>query len=442
MTFKSKAGLLARDIALKLHKEGFIAYFAGGCVRDLLLGKEPEDFDIATTATPDAVEKLFKKTIPVGRQFGVMLVVIDEIQFEVATFRCEGGYQDGRHPTRVTFSAPEEDAKRRDFTVNGLFFDPAGNKVLDYVQGESDIRAQCLRAIGNPDERFEEDKLRLLRAVRLAANLNFTIETNTWKSICSNAHKINQVSPERIRDELVKMLTRPNAAKGIRLMSESGLLKEILPEVEAMKGVEQHPVYHPEGDVFVHTCLLLEKLEKPSLILALGALFHDIAKPVTFTKTEDGHIHFYEHEHAGIEMTKLIMKRLRFSNEEIEQVSECVGKHMVFASVQKMREGKLKRFVTRPTFPDELEMHRIDCLSSHGLLDNYHFLNQKLEEYKKEDLKPKPLINGHDLIGLGVKPGPKMKPFLEEIYELQLEGVLSSRESALTWVRDNLKKVQ
>lgn len=413
-----------------------MAYFAGGCVRDFLMSVEPQDFDIATTARPEDVERLFPKTVSVGRQFGVMLVIEGEKPYEVATFRKEGGYYDGRHPSQVEFTVPKEDAIRRDFTVNGLFYDPFEKKVLDYVDGQADLKRRVIRAIGNPNERFEEDKLRLLRAVRFASSLQFEIDSETWKAIQALSPQIHQVSPERIRDEIVKILTRPNAAKGFQMLSESGLMKEILPEVEQMKGVKQQPDFHPEGDVYVHTMLLLEKLSSPSTVLALSALFHDVGKPQTFA-VRDGRITFYEHAYLGAKMTKEIMKRLRFSNHEIEDVSECVANHMKFADVRKMRSGKLKIFVSRPTFETEMELHRIDCQSCHGMLDNYYFLKEKLKEYAAQELKPKPLISGHDLIALGIASGPGMKPLLEEIYILQLEGNFKSREEAIVWVQKN-----
>jgi poly(A) polymerase len=431
------AGPGAIGIAKKLKAKGYLVYFAGGSVRDHLMGKTPQDFDIATTAQPSEVEALFPKTIPVGKQFGVILVVEGEKPFEVATFRKEGGYYDGRHPSEVSFTVPEEDARRRDFTVNGLFYDPFIEKVIDFVGGVEDIKKKVIRAIGDPNKRFEEDKLRLLRAVRFASTLGFEIENATWVALCARVKEIHAVSPERIREEVVKILTRQGASNGFDLLSRSGLMKEILPEVEAMKGVEQPPEYHPEGDVFVHTRLLIEKLENPSPILALAALFHDVGKPPTFAIRE-GKIRFYEHAPIGAEMTRQIMQRLRFSNHEIEEVSECVANHMKFADVQKMRSGKLKRFVVRPTFDTELELHKIDCQSCHGMLDNYYFLKEKLKEYSQEELKPAPFINGHDLIAAGMKPGPEMKPLLEEIYEFQLEGKFKIREDALAWLQKRL----
>jgi len=437
MNLTQGAGEIALAIARKLKDKGHVAYFAGGCVRDFLMKKPPQDFDVATTAKPEEVEELFKKTVPVGKQFGVILVVEGERTFEVATFRQEGGYLDGRHPSEVHFTSPAEDAKRRDFTVNGLFYDPFEEKIIDYIEGEKDIKRKVIRAIGDPHTRFEEDKLRLLRAIRFTSSLDFEIEADTWKALCANSQKIHAVSPERIRDELIKIFTRPGAARGFELLSESGLMKEILPEIEAMKGVEQPPEFHPEGDVFIHTRMLMEKLENPSLILAFGALFHDVGKPPTFDFKE-GRIRFYEHAPIGAKMTKKIMQRLRFSNDEIEAVCALVDNHMKFADVQKMRSGKLKKFVVRDTFDDEMELHRIDCESCHGMLDNYYFLEGKLKEYAEEDLKPKPFINGHDLMTLGMKAGPPMKPLLEELYELQLEGQFKDRSDALKWTQKRI----
>ena len=437
MELSQGPGKLAFKIAETLRDHGHTAYFAGGSIRDFLRGETPRDYDIGTTATPEAVELLFPKTLAIGKQFGVILVVLEGKSFEVATFRREGPYRDGRHPSEVAFTSPEEDARRRDFTVNGLFFDPFSKKVIDYVEGREDISRRLIRAIGDPEARFEEDKLRLLRAVRFAANLNYEIEKKTWEAVRRLVSKINVVSAERIRDELIKIFTRPGAGRGLELLSASGLLKEVLPEIEAMKGVEQPPEFHPEGDVFVHTRMLLEKLENPSPVLAFAALLHDVGKPPTF-QIREGRIRFYEHSRVGAEMSEKILRRLRFSNDEIEAVKTCVDNHMKFANVQEMREGKLKRFMSAPTFPTELELHRIDCQSCHGLLDNYYFLQRKAEEFKKEELRPRPLLNGNDLQALGMKPGPAMKPFLEEAYELQLENRFETKEGALSWARKRL----
>ena len=438
MDLQSSKAQSALLIAQKLHAAGFLAYFAGGCVRDTLLGARPQDFDIATSCPPEKVESLFTKTIAVGKQFGVILVVESGDSVEVTTFRKEGGYHDGRHPTDISFTDAREDATRRDFTVNGLFYDPFEKKILDFVEGREDIRRRVIRAIGDPAQRFEEDKLRLLRAVRFAANLGFEIEKKTWESIKKMAPAIHSVSPERIRDELVKIFTRAGAVRGFDLLSDSGLMKEILPEIEAMRGVEQQPEWHPEGDVFIHTRLLLEKMSEPDRVLVFSALLHDVAKPVTFQRREDGKITFYEHAHIGAEMARAILKRLRFSNQEIDDVAVCVENHMKFGDVKKMRSGKLKQFMVHPQFEAGLRLHRIDCLSSHGLLDNYHFLLEKKEALKEEELKPKAWLSGNDLIALGMVPGPAMKPLLEEAYLLQLENRFESKEQALHWVKDRL----
>ncbi len=439
MDLADKKGMAAVRIVSVLREHGHTAFFAGGCVRDHLMGKKPDDIDIATTAKPDQVERLFKKTIPVGRQFGVMLVVEDDIPFEVATFRAEGGYEDGRHPTKVSFTVPEEDARRRDFTVNGLFYDPLSNEILDYVGGRDDIRRKVIRAIGNPEERFREDKLRLLRAVRFASTLGFEIEPDTWHAIKKNARDISAVSPERIREELGKIFTREGSERGFVLLHESGLMKEILPEVEAMKGIEQPENFHPEGDVFNHTRLLFSHLKPPvTEVVAFAALFHDVGKPKT-QALRKGRLTFYEHSEEGAKIARKIMKRLRFPNDTADQICECILNHMKFMNVKKMRSGKLKMFLSRPTFEDEMELHRVDCLASHGMLDNYEFLREKEREYANEELKPKPLISGHDLIALGMKPGPGMKPVLEDLYELQLEGAIKNRDEALVRARNKIK---
>lgn len=424
----------ALEIVKRLTQKGFLAYFAGGCVRDLVMKKAAEDYDIATTAKPEEIEKLFPKSVAVGKQFGVIVIVVEKNHFEVATFRSEGVYQDGRHPEHVTFTTPEEDAKRRDFTVNGLFFDPLKKKIIDYVGGRDDIRGKIIRTIGKPYERFHEDRLRLLRAIRFAANLGFKIEPKTWLAVKELACEIHSVSQERIRDEIVKMFTHPNAGMGLGLLSESGLLKEILPEVERMKGVEQPPEFHPEGDVFIHTKMLLDQLQDASPILAFGALLHDVGKPPTFSR-EGGKIRFYNHSKVGADMAREILTRLRFSNREIDGVISCVENHMKFANVKEMRLGKLKQFVARNIFPTELELHRIDCLASHGKLDLYHFLKQQMKTFEKEELKPKRILTGDDLISLGMKPGPAMKEILAEAYALQLEGKIKDRKQGLEWAR-------
>lgn len=423
----------AIHIVRVLTKLGHVAYFAGGCVRDMVMRREAVDFDIATTATPDQVIRAFEKCVPVGKQFGVMIVVLDKSTFEVSTFRSEGPYRDGRHPSSVHFTMPEKDALRRDFTINGLFYDPLKKKVIDFVGGREDISKRCIRTIGNPEERFLEDKLRLLRAVRFAANLDFFIDSAAW-TVLGKLHKeIRFVSIERIRDELVKMFTRGHAGRALELLSESGLLGEILPEIERMKGVRQPPEFHPEGDVFTHTKLLMERLEKPSVELAFGALLHDVGKPPAYSE-EGGKIHFQNHAPLGAEIARKILKRLRFPNRTIDRVAACVENHMNFANVKEMRVGTLKRFIASETFPIELELHRIDCLASHGNLDLHCFLKQKTKDFKAEELKPKPMLNGYDLIGLGIRPGPVMKEVLQAIYHEQLDGKIRTRQEAFEWV--------
>ena len=399
------------------------------------MGKTPHDFDIATSARPEEVQALFPRTIPVGAQFGVVLVIEEGRHYQVATFRSDGAYLDGRHPQTVTFTSPEGDAKRRDFTINGLFYDPIEGKVLDFVGGRTDLKTRTLRAIGNPTERFAEDKLRLLRAVRLATALDFTIEAGTWDALCAGVATIHEVSAERVRDELVKIFGSPQRLRGFDLLDASGLMAEILPEMLSLKGCEQPPDFHPEGDVFVHTRLMLALLPAEiSVLLVLATLFHDLGKPPTMERDQTGRIRFSGHESVSAQMTEKIMRRLRFSNEEIEATTAMVQNHMVFKDVQNMRVSRLKRFLARPTFDDELELHRVDCLASHGNLDNYEFLKLRREELASEPLIPPPLLTGHDLIALGWKPGPKFKTVLDAVQVRQLEGILRTREEAISWV--------
>ncbi len=429
----------ASQIIKVLRDKGFEALWAGGCVRDHLLGIEPEDYDIATSAKPEEVQKLFPRTIPVGAQFGVMIVMLEGIQFEVATFRADSEYEDGRHPKEVRFCSSEEDAKRRDFTINGMFFDPVEEKVIDYVKGQEDLAQKTVRAIGEPELRFNEDKLRLLRAVRFSARLGYPIEEKTFEAIKKLAPQINQVSAERIRDEIVKMLTSKNPGKALDLLRDTGLLHEVLPEVETMIGVEQPPEYHPEGDVYVHTRMLLELLEdSPSEVLAVSALLHDVGKPPTYEEAD--RIRFNAHEHVGARMAEKICKRLKFSNEKTDQIVECVQNHMKFKDAPNMRESKLKRFLARDTFDTELELHRIDCLASHGILDLHKFCQDKIKEFKeaKVEIKPKPLVTGKELIELGSKPGPHFKNILDELYDLQLEHQINSTEEGLIRAKERL----
>ena len=426
----------ARQVAARLRDAGHIAYFAGGCVRDMVRGLAPKDYDIATNATPEAVQKLFPRTYAVGAHFGVIVVLENDFQFEVATFRSDDAYVDGRHPTSVHFSSPEEDAKRRDFTINGMFFDPATNEVIDFVGGRADLEAKVVRAIGDPAQRFAEDRLRMLRAVRFATVLDYKIDNQTWQALRASAASINQISAERIRDELVKIFRSPNRLRGWDLLDSSGLMQAILPELEAMKGVLQPEQFHPEGDVFVHTRLMVKMLrEHASVPLIFAVLFHDIAKPITATVDPTGRIRFNEHDRIGAEMTDAVMRRLRFSGAETDAAVEMVRQHMVFKDTPKMRVAKLKRFMARPTFEEELELHRVDCMSSHRMLDNYQFLLAKREEFANEPIIPPPLIRGDDLIAMGMKPGREFGEILEALETGQLEGKLKTREEALDWVK-------
>jgi len=426
----------AREVAARLRAVGHIAYFAGGCVRDMVRGLTPKDYDIATDARPEVVQKIFPRTYAVGVHFGVIIVLENDFQFEVATFRSDEAYVDGRHPSAVRFSSPEEDAKRRDFTINGMFYDPVAEEVIDFVGGRSDVAAKLVRAIGDPAQRFAEDRLRMLRAVRFATALDYKIDSQTWDALLASAPSINQISAERIRDELVRIFISPNRVRGWDLLDSSGLMRAILPELEAMKGVLQPEQFHPEGDVFQHTRLMLQFLpETVSVSLVFAVLLHDVAKPVTASIDRTGRIRFNEHDRIGAQMTEMIMRRLRFSGAEIEATVEMVRQHMVFKDVPKMRVAKLKRFMARPTFDDELELHRVDCESSHRMLDNYEFLLRKREEFANEPIIPPPLLRGDDLIALGLKPGPKFGEILEAVETRQLEGTLRTREEALEWVK-------
>lgn len=519
------------NIVRRLRDAGHTAYFVGGCVRDMVRGVEPQDFDIATSAHPEQVQALFPKTVSVGAQFGVVLVVEGEYQFEVATFRSDEAYVDGRRPTGVRYGSAEEDAQRRDFTINGLFYDPltrptdalcrlgtnagvssdsapppqrgeglaegrtldivgdralpqetngalsqralpttSDGRILDFVGGQADIERKLVRTIGDPRQRFTEDKLRLLRAVRFAANLDFGIDPATFAVVEEMADQIHVVSAERIRDELIKVFTRPHAGRGLELLDASGLLQQILPEVAAMKGVEQPPEFHPEGDVFQHTKLMMEMMSDtarsavhredsprasapyhgPSdtalaarapypdaVVLAFAVLLHDVGKPPTFERATD-RIRFNDHDRIGGDMADAILRRLRFPNEEIDKIVLCVREHMRFQFVKEMRPAKLKRILARDTFPEELELHRIDCASSHRNMENYEFLKAKAAELPPEAVKPAPLINGHDLLALGLTPGPLVGQILRQVEELQLEDRLKSREEALEFAKSRV----
>ena len=429
----------AIDIIGKLQEKGHIAYLAGGCVRDMLRGETPKDYDIATSALPEEITSIFSKTREVGVHFGVVIVIVNNQAFDVATFRNDGSYKDGRHPEEVTFSTPQDDTARRDFTVNGIFFDPISEKYIDFVEGKSDIDKKVIRAIGEPNLRFQEDHLRLLRAIRFAARFDYEIEAETWNSIKSNASGISKISKERIRDELTKILLNENRVLGFDLLVESGLMEHIIPQILQLKGCEQPPQFHPEGDVFIHTRLMLSLLKNdPSIELVLSVLLHDIGKPATYSFDEEAdRIRFNGHDKLGAEMSDQILRELKFSNSIIEDVVQMVANHMTFKDVQNMRQSKLKRFMSRSTFNDEIELHRVDCLGSWGGLDNYDFLNKKMVEFANEPIIPQPLLTGKDLIELGWSPGPDLGQTLNSVQDMQLEGKLNSKDEALDWVKSN-----
>jgi tRNA nucleotidyltransferase/poly(A) polymerase len=431
----------ARCIVDRLQQAGFEAMYAGGCVRDMLRGVPPHDYDIATSARPEQVQSIFRRTIAIGAHFGVISILADGGEFQVATFRSDGVYADGRHPESVRFSSAEEDALRRDFTVNGLFYDPIRAQLHDYVGGRKDLEARILRAIGDPEARIAEDRLRMLRAVRFATVLGFEIEHATWEAVCKHSSSIVEVSAERIRDELLKTFHSPARVRGLDLLDQSGLLREILPEMESLKGCEQPPQFHPEGDVWTHVRLMLGCLpEKVSTPLLWAVLLHDIAKPATFSlDPAEGRIRFNGHDKLGAEMAAGILARLRFSNKEIEATVECVAQHMAFKDVQQMRVSRLKRFLARPTMPDELLLHRADCAASNQDFSNYDFLLQKIEEFSKEPLIPPPLVTGRDLLAIGLEAGPRFKEILDQVQSRQLEGTLHDREDALAWVKETYR---
>jgi len=425
----------AQRVASVLREAGHIAYFAGGCVRDQVRGVAPKDYDIATDARPDRVRALFPKTVPVGEAFGVILVVSEGSSFEVATFRKDADYTDGRHPTSVRFCDAREDALRRDFTMNGLFQDPFTGGIVDYVGGQADIRDRVIRTIGDAEARFLEDRLRMLRAIRFHSTLDFEIEPGTRQAIRELAPEIRAVSAERIRDEILRILTGPGPGRGFEALAETGLLREILPEVDRMRGTPQPPEFHPEGDVWTHTLMMLEALEDPSPELALGVLLHDVGKPLTLTREPDDRIRFHGHDDVGAEVASAICHRLRLSNEQVRRVEGLVRDHMKFISFPRMREAKQRRFLARDHIEDHLELHRVDCLSSHGRLETYDSCRKKLEELRDEPILPPPLINGDDLIELGLEPGPVFSEILREVQDAQLEGRLVTREEALEMVR-------
>jgi poly(A) polymerase len=435
---------LANAICDALQSAGFQAFLVGGCARDLLLEREPADYDVATSATPEQVLKLFPDGITVGEQFGVILVQRDGAKVEVATFRSDIGYSDGRHPDRVEYaSSPEEDVKRRDFTINGLVMRHNTGEILDYVDGQADLRAGIIRAIGEPDRRFAEDKLRMLRAVRFAARFGFEIEHKTFAAIRKHAREISQVSAERIRDELTKLLTEGAARTGFELLHSCWLLSIILPEIAAMKGVEQPPQYHPEGDVWTHTLLMLQGLPAGcSATLAWGVLLHDVGKPATFRSAREtgDRIRFDGHVDVGLAIGKQILGGLRFSNDDTEQILSLVEHHMKFKDVERMRPATLKRFVRLPRFEEHLALHRLDCLSSHRNLEAYQFVTDFIRTTPPEVVRPAKLVSGEDVLALGYKPGPVVGRILAAVEEAQLNGEVGSREEAISFVESKFRK--
>jgi poly(A) polymerase len=440
----------ATSIVRTLRQRGFQAYLVGGCVRDLLLGREPKDYDVATDATPQQVMQVFPETYAVGAQFGVVLIPTPDgvtaesesevpeksCAIEVATFRSDIGYSDGRHPDEVRFSkSPQEDVARRDFTINGMLLDPVTGDVLDFVGGRQDLKAGIIRTIGAPEHRFAEDKLRMLRAVRFAARFEYHIEPATFAAIQKGAEQVRVVSRERVRDEVTRMLTEGHARRAFHMLDESGLLVHVLPEISKMKGVEQPPEFHPEGDVFVHTLLLLDYLPHPCpATLAWGALLHDVGKPATFRVAPD-RIRFDDHVDVGVKIALEICRRMRFSNDDTEQILALVDNHMRFADAMRMKESTFKKFVRMPNFDEHLALHRADCLASHGNLSTYEFIRQKRAEIPPDKMRPSPLVTGDDLIAAGHVPGPKFREILSAVEDAQLEGRLPTRDAALEFVR-------
>ena len=436
---------LAESVCRTLRGAGHQAYLVGGCVRDILLGREPADYDVSTDATPDRVQSLFPQSLAVGAQFGVIIVTDDSEQVEVATFRSDVGYSDGRHPDRVVFaSSAREDVQRRDFTINALLLDPETNEVLDYVGGRDDLRAGIIRAIGKPAERFREDKLRMTRAVRFAARFRYAIDAATFGAILKLAPDICQVSSERVRDELTKILTEGAARRGFELLDETRLLPEILPEIARMKGVDQPPQFHPEGDVWTHTLMMIEQLQAgSSSTLAWGVLLHDVGKPSTFTPPSgpDGRIRFDQHVEVGTRMAEAICRRMRFSNDDTEQIAALVANHLRFKDVEQMRLSTLKRFVRLNRFEEHLELHRLDCLSSHRNLEAYEFVGRFLADTPPEQVRPPRLLTGDDLVSMGFTPGPSFKEILDAVEEAQLNGKLHSHGEAVRYVAESFTRL-
>jgi len=433
----------ALSIVRRLHGAGHRALWAGGCVRDVLLGRTPQDYDIATDADPQRVIGIFSGTTGtearfVGEAFGVVLVRTGGQSYEVARFRTEGPYSDGRRPDHVTFADEREDALRRDFTVNGMFYDPVGDEVLDYVGGQEDLARRVVRTIGEPDARFDEDRLRMLRAIRFASRFLWDIDPVTFEAIVRHHRGIDQVSAERVRDEILRTLTEGGAPQGVRFMLDTGLMDAILPEVSRLGGVAQPPRFHPEGDVLTHTLLMLGLMRDPSPELALGVLLHDVGKPDTYEVAD--RIRFHNHTRVGAEIAESVCARLRLSSEQTDHVVRLVADHHLFVHVHEMRPARLKRLLRSDRFEDHLELHRLDCTASHGKLENYDFCRRALADLGPEEIRPKPLVTGHDLIALGYAPGPPFAVALEAVEDGQLEGAVGTREDALALARSVLAR--
>ncbi len=430
----------AVDVVRRLQAAGHVAYWAGGCVRDLILGRTPKDYDVATDAVPDRVMALFERAVAVGKSFGVVRVPMGDSWYEVATFRQDHAYADGRHPTAISFSDPATDAQRRDFTINALFLDPVRGVIIDYVNGRDDLGRRLVRTVGIAADRFREDHLRMLRAVRFAATLDFMLDPDTAAAIRATAPQLTKVSPERIRDELSRTWTEAmRAGEALRQLDATGLLAVALPEVAAMKGVEQPPEFHPEGDVFTHTVLMLNTLRSHDVPLAWAVLLHDVGKPPT-AKLVDGRYRFERHANVGSAMARDILGRLRFSNDAIDAITFMIGNHMRFVKTHEMRRATLRRLVGAPTFPAELELHRLDCESSHGDLENYRHLQGFLEQMRAEPVLPDPWINGYDVMERGIPAGPEVGAWRKRAYDAQLEGIVQDRKELLVWLRDQMEK--
>ncbi|TFG77398.1 MAG: CCA tRNA nucleotidyltransferase [Thermodesulfobacteriales bacterium] len=439
--FPSELLDFTREVVVELRKAGHKAFCVGGCARDTLLGIEPKEYDITTSATPEEVSEIFPHTVPIGVSFGVILVITGKYQFEVATFRKDQSYTDGRHPDKVIYSSEEqEDVRRRDFTINGMLYDPIEEEVIDYVDGIRDIKSKIVQTIGDPYERFNEDKLRMMRAIRFSSRYNFELNLDTFLAIEKLAADITQVSSERIRDEITKIITQSNPGHGLNMLSVSGLLKYILPDVEIMTGVEQPPEFHPEGDVFIHTCLVLDKLHKNqagvvSPELAIGALLHDVGKPPTFSVSD--RIRFNGHDKLGADMSKKICRELKFSNKQIEVIYALIRDHLKFKDVFNMKKSTLKRFIGMPHFEEHMALHLADCQASHGLTAAYDFVMEKYNDFEEEEIKPAPLISGRELIEMGYKPGPLFSDILNFVEEAQLEGEITNTQEAIEAVLEN-----